>query len=104
MARSNYEYGRRKEEEVAGKLRKKGYTVTLSKRSKGASDMKATKNSRKWVVQVKSSRKKEPTVSSSDCRRLKIQATKLGATPVVAKVSKGKIKFISCRTDRKLRT
>lgn len=104
MARSQYEYGRSKERQVASQLRRKGYSVAIYDRSKGASDIEARKDSKKWVIQVKATRKKGATrISPSGRRRLKIQARKRGATPVHAEVVRGKIRYSSARINRKLR-
>ena len=104
MVKSQYGYGRRREKQVAKQLRRKGYKVTLSKGSKGASDIKAQKGSKKWVIQVKASRKKRMTrISANERRRLKIQARKIGATPVHAQVIRGKIHYRSIRINRKLK-
>jgi Holliday junction resolvase len=104
MAKSQYKYGRRKESQVANQLHKKGYTVTPRKGSRGASDLVAKKGSKKWVVQVKATRKKGKTrISPNGRRRLKIQARKTGATPVHASVSRGKTQYRSVRTKRKLK-
>jgi len=104
MARSQYHYGRKKEKQVATQLRKKGYKIKIHRGSRGASDIEARKGSKKWVVQVKATRKKEKTrISPSERRRLKIQARKRGATPVHAEVIRGKIRYRSVRINRKLR-
>ena len=104
MAKSKYEYGRRKEKQVARQLRKRGYTVTPRKGSRGASDLVAKRGSKKWVVQVKATRKKGKTrISPNGRRRLKIQARKTGATPVHASVSRGNIRYKSVRIKRRLR-
>lgn len=79
MAKSQYHYGKRKEEQVARQLRKKGYRIITMKGSRGASDLEAKKGSKKWVVQVKATRKEETTrISPKGRRRLKIQARKKG--------------------------
>lgn len=66
--------------------------------------MRRKKGSKKWVVQVKATRKKGKTrISPSGRRRLKIQARKRGATPVHAQVIRGKIRYRSARINRKLR-
>lgn len=104
MGKSQYRYGRRKEKQVARQLRKNGYKVKIHKASRGASDIEAQKGSKKWVVQVKATRRKGTTrISPSGRRRLKIQARKKGATPVHAEVIRGKIRYRSARINRKLR-
>lgn len=104
MAKSDYEYGREKELKIARSLRGKGASVKVSKGSKGAADLKATfSTGRKWNVQVKASRKGTPaSPSAQDLKRLKQSATKSGATPVVAKVSRGRVSFSSARSGQKL--
>ena len=99
-----YKYGRDKEQKIARSLRARGASVKVSKGSKGASDLKATfSTGRKWNIQVKSTRKGTPaSPSARDLRRLKQSATKSGATPVVAKVSRGRVSFSSARSGRKL--
>ena len=104
MGRSQYHYGTRKERQVARQLRKKGYKIKIHRGSRGASDIEARKGSKKWVVQVKATRKKGKTrMSPSERRRLKIQARKRSATPVHAEVIRGKIRYRSVRINRKLR-
>lgn len=104
MAKSDYEYGREKELKIARSLRARGASVKVSKGSKGASDLKATfSTGRKWNIQVKSTRKGTPaSPSRKDVGRLKQSATKSGATPVVAKVTRGRVSFSSARSGRKL--
>ena len=99
-----YKYGRDKEQKIARSLRARGVSVKVSKGSKGASDLKATfSTGRKWNIQVKSTRKGTPaSPSTRDLGRLKQSATKSGATPVVAKVSRGRVSFSSARSGRKL--
>ena len=99
-----YKYGRDKEQKIARSLRARGASVKVSKGSKGASDLKATfSTGRKWNIQVKSTRKGTPaSPSTRDLGRLKQSATKSGATPVVAKVSRGRVSFSSARSGRKL--
>jgi len=102
--KSQYRYGRRKERQVAKQLRKRGYSVIIQKGSRGASDIKAQKGSKKWVIQVKATRKKgKARISPNERRRLKIQARKIGATPVHAEVVRGKIQYRSVRINRKLK-
>jgi len=104
MGKSQYQYGRRKERQVAKQLRRKGYRVKVRGASRGASDVIAQKGSKKWVVQVKATRKKAtPQISPSGRRRLKIQARQMGATPVLANVTRGRIRYRSARINRKLR-
>ena len=104
MAKSQYKYGRDKELKVARSLRARGASVKVSKGSKGAADLRATfSTGRKWNIQVKSSRKGTPASPSvKDLGRLKQGATKSGATPVVAKVTRGQVKYSSARSGQKV--
>jgi len=105
MAKSEYEYGRDKEIKIARSLRAKGASVKVSKGSRGAADVKATfSRGKKWNIQVKSTRKGTPaSPSTKDLGRLKQGATKSGATPVVAKVSRGKVTYSSARSQKTLK-
>jgi len=96
-----YKYGRDKELKIARSLRARGASVKVSKGSKGASDLKATfSTGKKWNIQVKATRKGTPaSPSRKDIGRLKQSATKSGATPVVAKVSRGKVAYSSARSQ-----
>jgi hypothetical protein len=100
-----YRYGREKELKIARSLRARGARVEVRRGSKGAADLKATLASgRKWTIQVKATRKGAPaSPSAKDLKRLKISATKSGATPVIAKVSRGKITYSSARSQRTLK-
>lgn len=101
---NQYKYGREKELKIARSLRSRGAKVEVSPGSKGASDLKVKFHSgTKWNVQVKSTRKGTPARPSSRAiGRLKQSATKSGATPAVANVSRGQIEFRSARSGRKL--
>ena len=105
MPKSNYEYGREKELKIARSLRAKGASVKVSKGSKGAADLKASfSTGKKWNIQVKSTRKGTPaSPSARDLGRLKQSATKSGATPVVAKVSRGKVTYSSARSQKTIK-
>jgi Holliday junction resolvase len=101
---SHFEYGHRKEREVAARLRTEGYSTRLSPGSRGPSDIVATKGRKKWAIQVKASRASNPsTISSEGKRRLKIQAQKISATPVLARVNRGKVRYYSVRTGQRLK-
>lgn len=66
--------------------------------------MEAQKGSKKWVIQVKGTKRKGRTrISPNGLRRLRIQARKKGAIPVHAEVIRGKIRYKSARINRKLR-
>ena len=105
MPKSQYKYGRDKEVKLARSLRAKGASVKVSKGSKGAADLKATfSTGKKWNIQVKSTRKGTPaSPSAKDLGRLKQSATKSGATPVVAKVSRGRVAYSSARSQKTLK-
>jgi Holliday junction resolvase len=101
---SHFEYGQRKEREVAARLRSEGYNTKLSPGSRGASDMVARRGTKTWVIQVKASRScSQSTISSEGRRRLKIQAQKIGATPVLACVNRGRVRYFSVRTGKRLK-
>ena len=104
MPKSPYEKGRDEEIKLARSLRGKGASVKVSKASRGAADLRVKfSTGTKWDVQVKSSRKGTPaSPSAKEQGRLKQGATKKGATPVVAKVSRKGIQYISARSGRKL--
>jgi len=81
---NQYKYGREKEIVVAKRLRGSGAKVKLSPGSRGAADLDAEFPTKKWKVQVKSSRKGEPAnPSRKDLGRLKSSATKTKATPII---------------------
>ena len=101
--KSQYSYGRRGEKSIAKKLRKKGYTVEVSQGSRGATDLRARKGSRRYNIQVKRTKKdRSPSVSPIDVRRLKISASRQKATPVIANIIRGKISFHSARSGKKI--
>ena len=98
-------YGMKKEEKVARSLRGSGAKVEKSPGSRGAADLKATfPSGTKWNVQVKASRtSKVHSPSARDLGRLKISASRSGATPVIAKVTPKGINYESARTGRSLK-
>jgi Holliday junction resolvase len=98
-------YGQRQELKVARQLRGHGAKVTISPGSKGAADVKANFPSGKsWNVQVKSSRTGIPAYpSAKELGRLKISASRIGATPVVARVTQKGISYSSARSRRILK-
>jgi len=104
MTKSQYEKGRDEETKLARSLRGKGASVKVSKGSKGAADLRVKfSTGTKWDIQVKSSRTGTPaSPSPKDAGRLKQGATKTSATPVVAKVTRQGVKYISARSGRKL--
>jgi hypothetical protein len=103
--KNKFGVGVRKEKVVKKKLERLRWKVEGSQASRGASDLIATKDGRKWYVSVKStSKSKQPPVGAAEKRRLKIQASRGGGIPVRASVTRGlTVKFISLRTNRKLR-
>jgi len=102
---NQYKYGRKKEELVARKLRGKGAKVKLSPGSRGAADLIAEFHSgKKWLVQVKDTRKGRPaSPSPKDTGRLKSSARKNRATPVIAKVSRNKVSYSSVCSKKRLK-
>lgn len=102
--KSNYDFGRSQEHRVANSLRGKGASVKLSRASRGAADLTATFSSGKtWKVQVKSSRSGTPaSPSTREIGRLKISASRSGATPVVTKATPKSISHKSARSGKKL--
>jgi len=104
MGSSQYKYGHEKEKKVAQSLRGSGMSCNLSTGSRGASDIQAEGNGKKWKVQVKATRTNDsPSISSEELRRLKIQASRTNSTPVIAEVNRGQITFRSARNGRKLK-
>jgi Holliday junction resolvase len=103
MKSSNY--GQRQEQKVARQLRGHGAKVTMSPGSRGPADVKARFPSGKsWNVQVKSSRTGIPaSPSAKELGRLKISASRTGATPVVAKVTPKGTSYKSARSGRTLK-
>ncbi len=101
---NNCHYGRRQEQKVACQLRGHGAKVRLSPASRGAADLTATFSStRSWKVQVKSSRgNSTASPSRRDLGRLKISASRSGATPVVASVTPKGVTYRSVRCGRRL--
>lgn len=102
--KNNYKYGRIKEKQVAKLLRSKSCKVNTSPASRGPSDLEAICGSRRWKIQVKSTRgSSPPRMSSEEIRQLKIQASKTKSTPVIAEVVRGNVTFKSLRSGRKLK-
>jgi Holliday junction resolvase len=99
-----YKYGIGKEKQVAEMLRKAGADVSLSPGSKGAADITVKfPTGTKWLVQVKATRKGDPPMlPPTERTKLLSKAIKQGATPVVAKVARGKITLESARSARRL--
>lgn len=80
-------FGREAEYIVALYLRIKGWQVSLSKGSRGPADILAILNSKtnkkKWLIQVKSSRK-APRIRGYELPRLKTAAAQAGGDPIIA--------------------
>ena len=98
-------YGIKKEEKVARSLKARGAKVEKSPGSKGAADIKATfPSGTKWNVQVKASRtSKVHSPSAKDLGRLKVSASRSGATAVVAKVTPKGINYESAKTGKSMK-
>lgn len=80
---SKTKFGRDAEFVIALYMLSKGWTVQLSKGSRGPADLYACKASKIWYIQVKASRK-APRLKGFDIRRLEQLASSTGACPVVA--------------------
>jgi len=100
----NTHYGSRQEQKVARQLRGHGAKVEVSSASRGAADLKVNfPSGRSWSIQVKSSRTgTAASPSAKELGRLKISASKSGATPVVARVTPKDISYSSARSGKKL--
>jgi len=100
----NSRYGQRQERKVARQLRGHGARVQVSPGSRGTADVKARFPSGKaWNVQAKSSRTGIPaSPPAKELGRLKISASRSGATPVVAKVTPKGTSYRSARSGRTL--
>jgi len=101
----NNRYGAKQEQRVARQLRGHGAKVAVSPGSRGAADLKASfPSGRSWNVQVKSSRSGTPaSPSAKELGRLKISASRCGATPVVAKVTPKGVSYRSARCGKTLK-
>jgi len=101
----NSRYGTKQELRVARQLRGHGAKVAVSPGSRGAADLKASfPSGRSWNVQVKSSRSGMPaSPTAKELGRLKISASRSGATPVVAKVTPKDISYRSARSGKTLK-
>lgn len=95
MARNNnYAYGRRNESRVARLLQRMGYETQLSPGSRGACDIRARKEGISLCVQVKSSRMRRClNVSPREAKRIRQQAAREKATPIIARVQGSKIEL-----------
>ncbi len=101
---NQYDYGRNKEKLVARKLRGQQTRCRLSPGNRGPADLTCVfPTGTKWDVQVKSTCKAQSKAPSAiDLARLKAKANKTGATPVIAKVVRNQVTFISARSGRRL--
>ena len=97
-----YTYGRKKEERVARVLRGHGGKAQLAPGSRGPCDLKAYfPGGTVWYVEVKATRSGKPTaLTSKEMSRLKQSATRSGATPVIAYVSRNDVEFFYARNMR----
>jgi len=104
MTKREHRYGKQKEQRVAQLLRNKGASVKTNRASRRVVDLTVRfPTGTKWNVDVKSSRTgKSATHSAREIGRLKQVSTRQKATPVVAKVSPGRVEYISARSGRKL--
>lgn len=80
---SKTRFGRDAEFVIALYMLSKGWTVRLSKGSRGPADLYACKASDTWYIQVKASLK-APRLKGFDIRKLVQLASSTGACPVVA--------------------
>ena len=101
---SRYRYGRSKEKKVLSFFKDRGWGGNLSGGSKGPADIELVKGSRRWVGQIKATRKGKPSgLSKKEQMRLKIKATKTRAIPVLIQVVGDKIVNVeSVRSGRRL--
>jgi len=101
----NSRYGAKQEHRVARQLRGHGAKVAVSPGSRGAANLKASfPSGRFWNVQVRSSRSGTPvSPSPRELGRLKISASRSGATPVVAEVTPKSISYKSARSGKTLK-
>ncbi len=101
---SQYSYGRCGENKIARALRRKGYSVKVSRGSRGGTDIRARKGNKKYNIQVKRTRKnQDPNVSADDLKRLKTSASRQKAVPIIAKMVRGKVTYWSARIKRKIK-
>lgn len=94
-----YKYGRRKELQIGEFLERRGHKWWRSPGSKGPIDIFVVKTSRKWAIQVKSTRK--DLLSSKDCfpdnewGKLIRAARQFMGKPILALVSRNYVVFYS---------
>jgi len=102
---NQYKYGRGKEQKVLEFFKNLGWNGSLNPGSKGSADIKLSKGSKKWVGQIKASRKgKPPGLTKKEQIRLKIKATKNRAVPVSIQLVGSEIVNIeSVRSGRRLK-
>ncbi len=104
----NSRYGRRAERRISASLTARGASVRLSpgSRGAGATDIDATfRSGARWLIQSKAARRTSSAPrrpSRHELGRLKQRASRLGATPVIARTHCGVTRFTSARTGRKL--
>jgi Holliday junction resolvase len=109
-----YRVGEAGERLVARILEVHGWRVKLSPGSRGAADIEAVKQGRRWLIQVKTTLKPLPRapdgtvlldrlpVTGRELGRLKTKAARNNATPVLALVYKDTVLLLSARTLRPL--
>jgi len=97
--------GLKAEDRVANSLRGAGAHVIKSPGSRGSADLIATWNTGKeWMVQVKYSKTGRPAgLSSQEQKNLVSRANRHKATPVLAQVTPGKIKYLSVKSKREIK-
>jgi Holliday junction resolvase len=76
-------FGREAEFIIAIYLKLRGWSIQLSKGSRGPADIIATRNSTVWLIQVKSSNT-VPKLKGYDLKRLKEMADIFGGLAVIA--------------------
>ncbi len=79
------EFGREAEFVVASYLRSRGWSIVLSKCSKGPADIVVRKDESVWCIQVKASMK-SPHIKSEEIKRLKTYASSVNGLPAFATV------------------
>jgi len=101
----SYQYGRRKELQVADLLVRNGWTVAVAKGSRGPVDVLAARGGRRLAVQVKATR--DDSISSSrlpprEEGRLRRAAASYDAEPVLALTVGNRVWLDAVRRGRTL--
>jgi Holliday junction resolvase len=97
---SNYALGIKAENKVASQYKNNGWNVMQSPGSRGAADLKCSKNNITHYVQVKSSTTNTPSISNYEAGRLKSTSTRNGATAVIAKVTPTETKIMYAKNNQ----